>query len=66
MFFNDGTYSGIRRITQTFNLQTLTSAQLDYGIEDISVRDRKFLGVRDGGAHGTEIVVSHNCILVNL
>jgi hypothetical protein len=66
-FWNDGTYSGIRRITVRENQHTLTSLRLDYGIEgDINVKDRDIRGVRHGGTDGTKIVVSHNCILVNL
>lgn len=55
MFFNDGTYSSIRRITVTVNQETLTSVQLDYGIEG-----QIFRGVRHGGANGTAIVYELN------
>ena len=67
-FWNDGTYSGIRRITLTATERTLTSLQLDYGIEgDMSMKNRYVHGVRHGGTDGEKIVVCHNCIfLVNL
>ena len=54
IFFNDGTYSSIRVITVTVNQETLTSVQLDYGIDG-----QKFQGAQHGGANGTRIVVSY-------
>lgn len=50
-YWNDGTYSGIRRITMTSKDNRLASVQLTYGLEgDESVKDKYFLGLRHGGA----------------
>lgn len=60
-FWNDGTYSGIRRITLTATERTLTSLQLAYGIEgDMSVKNRYVHGVRHGGTDGEKIVYDLN------
>lgn len=53
-FWNDGTYSGIRRITVTVNNGNwLTSLQLHYGLEgEESLKDKHFSGLRHGTPNG--------------
>lgn len=59
--WNEGTYSGIRRITIIVNQRTLTTLQLDYGVEgDITVKDRDFWGIHHGGDDCTKIVYHMN------
>lgn len=60
-FYDDGTYSGIRRISLTADDESLTSVQIYYGLEgNANLTDRIFAGHRRGSEVGEVIEYNLN------
>jgi hypothetical protein len=60
-YWNDGTYSGIKRITMTAKDNSLTSVQLHYALEgDESGKDIFIFDLLHGRADGAPIEVSRS------
>jgi hypothetical protein len=62
--WNEGTYSGVRKITLTEDGDTISSLQLDYGLagNDPSVSGISFEGSTHGKVRDSKTEVSHNCM----